>query len=135
MNIKDIRLENDIFVYLGSCLSGVYEVFNIIFGTKNISLWGTEWDIPKYHGRTRVYGGGRVDMMFGNNEMMIPTELKYEANANSYYQIRKYVDMIKEREKKEINGVLICKHATKSLKELKIDNDIAIIQLEPWKVW
>lgn len=137
MDVNDIRLENDIFVYLGNHLSGVYEVFGKIFGTKNITLWGTEWDIPKYHLHRRIYGGGRVDMMFGNNEILIPTELKYEANVDSYYQIRRYVDMIKEKEikNKEVNGVLLCKHATKSLKNLKIDDDIVVIQLVPWKVW
>lgn len=135
MKVNDIRLENDIYVYLGCYLPGVYEVFNKIFETNNISLWGTEWSIPKYHRTRRIYGGGRVDMMFGNNEMLIPTELKYDANADSYYQIRNYVDMIKENEKKEVNGVLICVHATKSLKKIKVDNDIVIIQLNPWEVW
>ena len=135
MNVDDIRLESDIFVYLGSRLNAFEEIINRIFGTQNISFWGTEWDIPKYHGSRRIWGGGRVDMMFGNSKMLVPTELKYEANANAYYQIERYVDMIKEKEKKEINGILLCVHATKSLKELEIDDNIAIIQLSPWKVW
>lgn len=139
MNIEDIRLESDISVFIGNRLNIFEEIINKMFGTKYISFWGTEWDIPKYHRyyHQRIYGGGRVDMMFGNSAMCVPVELKYDGNANGYYQIRKYVDMIKEREKEdvEVNGILICKHATKSLKELKIDDDIAVIQLEPWKVW
>lgn len=135
MNVEDIRLENDIYVYLGSKLNAVEEVINRIFGTQNITFLGTEWDIPKYHYSRRIYGGGRVDMMFANSEMLVPTELKYEANASSYGQIKKYVDMIKEKEKREVNGILLCVHATKSLKQLDIDDNIAIIQLSPWKVW
>lgn len=138
MEVDDIRLESDILVYLGGRLDNVCEVFNRIFKTNNLCLWGTEWDIPKYAGSStrRIWGGGRVDMMFGNNEMYLPVELKYYANAEGYYQIRRYVDMIKEKAKeKDVRGILLCKYATKSLKELEIDDDIAIIQLEPWKVW
>lgn len=135
MDIKDIKLESDILVYLGGRLDNVCELFNRIFETKNIKFYGTEFDIPKYYGNRRIYGGGRVDMLFYNNKMEIPVELKYDANANAYWQIRNYVDMIKERTTQEVNGILLCKHATKSLKELKIDDDIAIIQLDPWKVW
>lgn len=135
MNIEDIRVENDIYVYLGTKLEAVCEVLNMIFDTKNVRLYGTEWDIPKYGGGRRIYGGGRVDMMFGNNKMNIPMELKYDGNENGYWQLRRYVDMVKEGYNGETNGVLLCKHATKGLKQMKIDNDIVVIQLEPWKVW
>lgn len=134
MQINDIRVENDILVYLGGRLENTCEIINRIFDTKNIKFYRTEYPVTNYC-RYRTWSGGRVDMLFYNTEMEVPVELKYDANANSYHQIRKYVDLLKKRTNKEVNGILLCKHATKSLKQLKIDNDIAIIQLEPWKVW
>lgn len=135
MGISDIKVESDIMFYLGGRYEQFKETINKIFGTHNIDFYGTEYDIPKYYGGRRQYGGGRCDMLYGNSEMLVPVELKYEAYSNGYLQLKRYIKLLEERSKKEINGILVCYKATKSLKELKIDDNVAIIELSTGKVW
>ena len=137
MNINDIRLESDILFYLGGKLNNFCELINKIFNTTNIEFVGTEFDINKYfmHKKRKYTRGGRVDIMFSNDKMIVPVELKYNASIDGYYQIRRYIDMIKSNTNREVNGILLCKYATKTLKKFDIDDDILVFELYTGEVW
>ena len=135
MTLDEIYKEKDILLYLGSRLENFKNYINNVFQTRNIEFWGTEYDIPVYNAHGRIYGGGRVDLMLGNREMIVPIELKYDGNASGYDQIKRYVKLLEEKSDKKINGVLLCMHVTKSLKELNIANNILIIELSTGKAW
>jgi hypothetical protein len=135
MLIDDIHKEKDILLYLGSRLDNFKKYINSVFSTNNIECWGTEYDIPKYDTYRRIYGGARVDLMFGNDEMLVPIELKYDGNANGYQQIKRYVNLLQERTNKKVNGVLMCVNATRSLEETNVDENILIIELSTGKAW
>lgn len=137
MSLNDIRLENDILLYLGTRFDAFKEIINKIFGTNDIEFYGTEYDIGRYYGGNSKWfpRRGRVDMMFKNKEMVVPVELKTTANIDGYYQLENYMNVLEQEENREVNGILLCYSATKKLKEMKISNNIAIIELSTGKVW
>ena len=132
MDIQNLRTENDILLYIGSKIKEFKSIINYIFGTKDINIYGTEYELPH---RYRTTCGKRVDIMFFNSNMYIPIELKRIGNESGYNQLKEYIEILKTSSNKEINGVLICIKATKQLKQKKLDNNISIIELSTGRAW
>lgn len=72
--------------------------------------------VSKYHNKKVIYNGITFDSI---------------KEKNRYIELK----LLEEKSDKKINGVLLCMHVTKSLKELNIANNILIIELSTGKAW
>ena len=135
MNIEDIKSEKDIYLFIGARFEWFKDFLNKIFKTMGLQFYGSEVRLRGEYFRRGYYtGGGYVDLMYVNEEMVIPIELKYTGDVHGYGQLEKYMELIKKSTKRKVCGVLICKKATKSLKEVD-DGNIMFIELETGRCW
>lgn len=85
---------------------------------KKIRFCGEEFSLPKLKNGKRIYGGGRVDLMFSSDDIMIPVELKQKANFKSIEQLNHYVDLCLELYDKKSFGILVCYNCTAELMQM-----------------
>ena len=149
MSGNDIHSEKDILMFIGSKFEAFKDIINKLCKTENIEFYGSEYSIPLYEeykttfssgytytGYKKVYGGGRTDIMYGNDECIAPVELKYKASYTSYEQLKRYINLLKTQgEDRKITGILVCYETTYTLREEEIDDDIYVIELSTGKVY
>ena len=135
MLIEDINNEKDILMFVGSRYKQAEVMLNKLFDEKDIEFISTEYSIPKYEGRRKVYGGGRADIMYAGKNIAIPIELKYKANDDSVKQLNKYINGLKELTTQKVKGLIMCKYMTHSLKYSNIGDDIYILELTTGKLY
>ena len=126
--------ENDITGYIFYKYKSFIEMLNKLLKTNDSKFLGSEYSLPLYDSKRKIYGGGRVDLMFKSNDYLIPIELKKEVNDNAINQLIGYMELVKKLYNCNVKGIAIGIKTTKKVRR-KTNEDIYILDLSLGEIY
>lgn len=96
--INEIETEKELLLYLASLGNNfnyaINKIIELVTGEKRkVEYVGCEYSLPYFQNGKKIYGGGRVDLMYSCDDYIVPIELKLKGTEKGIKQCNKYVEL------------------------------------------